>query len=351
METKEKILVILTGGTICSVENEDGKLFSDAKNVHIIKHFKSGKSPCRDLVEFETLMPLDILSENMTIKSWNLLLDAFRTDVKWNAYKGIIVLHGTDTLAFTSAMLSIALAGVKIPVCMVSSQLPLKNDKTNGHANFRASVELIMNGIAPNVYAVYRNSDGQIYAHYGAHLLQCANYSEDFFSADAMRIETPENARLTGCSADTDEMPIMKFTELKPCVANMTPFVGINYAAYDLEGIRAVVHGTYHSETVCVERKNGMGKYSEYSILHLIDRCAEKNIPVFLAPCSPTAFRYESTGDALQSGAFHIEGMTAEMAYVKTLIGCAMGLDSAELAAFVNRPVNGECVYKAAENA
>ncbi len=351
MEKKDKILVILTGGTICSVENEDGKRFSDAKNVRIIEHFISGKSPYCDLVDFDASMPLDILSENMTIASWNLLLDEFRTKVDWNAYKGIIVLHGTDTLAFTSAMLSIALADVKIPVCMVSSQLPLHHDRTNGHANFRASIELIMNGIAPNVYAVYRNSDGQIYAHYGAHLLQCANYSDDFFSADAMRISTPENAVLAGYKPETNEMLINKFGALEPCVANITPFVGINYAAYDLEGIRAVVHGTYHSETVCVERKNGTGEYSEYSILHLIDRCAAKNIPVFLAPCSPTAFKYESTGDALQSGAFHIEGMTAEMAYVKTLIGCAMNLNGAELAAFVNRPVNGECVYKTAENA
>lgn len=350
-EKKDKILVILTGGTICSVENEDGKRFSDAKNVRIIEHFKSGKSPYHDLVDFDASMPLDILSENMTIAGWNKLLDEFRTKVDWNSYKGIITLHGTDTLAFTSAMLSIALAGVKIPVCMVSSQLPLKDEKTNGHANFRAAVELIMNGIAPNTYAVYRNSDGQIYVHYGAHLLQCRNYSDDFFSADAMRVETPENAKLTGRRADMDEMLIGNFTELKPCVANITPFVGINYAAYDLEGIRAVVHGTYHSETVCVERKNGTGDYSEHSILHLIDRCAAQNIPVFLAPCSPTAFRYESTGDALKSGAFHIEGMTAEMAYVKTLIGCAMGCTGAALAAFVNHSINGECVYKVAENA
>lgn len=349
-DVKDKILVILTGGTICSVENEVGKRFSDAKNVRIIEHFKSGESPYRDLVDFVPSMPLDILSENMTIAAWNKLLDEFRTGVDWNHYKGIIVLHGTDTLAFTSAMLSIALAGVRIPVCMVSSQLPLKDEKTNGHVNFRASVELIMNGIAPNVYAVYRNSDGQIYVHYGAHLLQCANYSEDFFSADAMRIETPDNACLIGCSTDTDVMPIMQFTRLTPCVANISPFVGINYATYDLEDIRAVVHGTYHSETVCVERKNGTGEYSTHSILHLIDRCAMKNIPVFLAPCSPTAFKYESTGDALQSGAFHIEGMTAEMAYVKTLIGCAMDLTGMKLATFVNRSINGECVYKTAEN-
>lgn len=347
----DEILVILTGGTICSAVNDEGRRFSDAKHVRIIEAFHNGASPWRDRAQFSVQMPLDILSENMTIESWNVLLEELRSNVDWKRYKGIIVLHGTDTLAFTSSLLSIVLAGAPIPVMLVSSQLPLHMEGTNGHANFRAAAELILNGIAPNVYAVYRNSDDRIYVHYGAHLLQCRNYSDDFFSRTAMVVENPENAALTGRSFQTDTMYIRRFAELSPCVLCVQPYAGINYAAYCLDGVRAVVHGTYHSETVCVERKNGMGGFSEHSILHLIDRCAAKNIPVFLAPCSPTAFRYESTGDALACGAFHIEGTTAEMAYAKTLIGCAMGCTGAELAAFVNRSVNGECVYKVAENA
>ncbi len=342
MDTKTEILVILTGGTICSTENAEGKRFSDAKNIRIIEQFHLGESPYRDMMHFSAQMPLDILSENMTIKSWNILLKALRSNVDWKRYKGVIVLHGTDTLAYTSALLSILLAGAPIPVFMVSSQLPLTHVNTNGHANFRAAVELIMNGIAPNVYAVYRNSDRQIYVHYGAHLLQCANFSDDFFSADAMRIDTPENARLVGRKFQTDTWYLDKIAELAPCVMPIIPFVGIHYAAYRLDGIRAVVHGTFHSESVCVERNNMQGEYSDFSVLSLLDRCREANIPLFLAPCSPSAFQYESTGDALKHGACCIERTTFEMAYVKTLVGCALGYTGSDLTTFVNQPVNAE---------
>lgn len=339
------ILVILTGGTICSSTNEKGQRYSDAGNVKIIEAFKKSHSPFADKVHFETMTPTDILSENMTLDAWNTLITTLRDQIDWSHYSGVIMLHGTDTLAYTASLLSILLPGITIPVCMVSSQLPLDYEQTNGHANFRASVELIMNGIAPNVYAVYRNGDGVIYVHFGAHLLQCANYSEEFFSVDAMAVPDSDNAQLAGIPFETDNLLLNRVGELTPCVQKIAPFVGINYDAYDLEGVKAIVHGTYHSDTVCVERKNGHGNYSRCSILHLMDRCRNQGIQLFLAPCSPSAYKYESTGDILANGAHHICGVTNEMAYVKTLVGCALSLSNEELREFVNRSINHEVVY------
>jgi len=168
---KPKILVILTGGTICSSTDEKGQRYSDAENVKIVGHFQNSDSPFSGKVKFDKEIPLDTLSENMTVSKWNTLLETLKA-VKYGDYKGIIILHGTDTLAYTASLLAITLAGIPVPVCLVSSQLPLDKDGTNGHANFRAAAELILNGIAPNVYAVYRNSDGVIYVHYGA---SCCN--------------------------------------------------------------------------------------------------------------------------------------------------------------------------------
>lgn len=340
----KKILVIMTGGTICSSVGEDGKRFSDVESVKIVKSFIEGESPYRDKIDFETIMPLDVLSENLTVPGWNTLINVFKTKVQWDNYSGIIVLHGTDTLAYTSSLLAVLLSGAPIPIIMVSAQLPLSEPGTNGHINFRAAAELIVNGIAPNVYAVYQNSDGVIYLHFGAHLLQCANYSDDFFSGDKMIIENPENADLPGKAFETESMYINKIDELKPSVLSLVPYVGIDYSRYSLEGVKAVVHGTFHSESVCVERKNGKEGYGKFSVLSLLDRCKEMDIPLFLAPCSPTAFKYESTGDALKSGALNIEGTTFEMAYVKTMLGCALGYRKKELAEFVNKSINYEAI-------
>ena len=336
-----QILVILTGGTICSSTDEKGQRYSNAENVKIIGHYQKADSPFSGKVDFDKKIPLDTLSENMTVSKWNALLEALKS-VKYDDYKGIIILHGTDTLAYTASLLAITLAGIPIPVCLVSSQLPLDKDGTNGHANFRAAAELILNGIAPNVYAVYRNSDNIIYAHLGAQLLQCANYSDDFFSRGMMPV-SGENARWEGVPFRTNSLYLNKMGALTPCVLKIVPYVGLDYNAFNLEGVRAIVHGTYHSQSVCVERSKGAGDYGSGSILQLIDRC--KDIPVFLAPCSPEAAKYESTGDAVRHGASHICKTTNEMAYVKVLVGCALGLNKTDLLDFVNKDINNECCY------
>lgn len=341
-----EILIILTGGTICSSEDEKGERSSNAEEAKykIVSKFKKCDSPFNN-VGFDYRMPLDILSENMTIKTWNKLLSEIRNENDLGMFKGIIILHGTDTLAYTSSLLSIMLTHLEIPVILVSSQLPLDNIATNGNANFRAAVELIMNGIKPNVYAVYKNSDENIYVHCGAQLQQCENYSNDFFSKNQKEIENPENACWEGQSFETKNQFLNQIEELKGGVLYITPFVGIDYNNYNLENISAVVHNTYHSETVCVERSKKQGETTNFSIIEFAKKCKAHNTDLFLAPCNPEAYSYESTGDAIKHGALPISGMTREMSYVKTLIGCSLNFSKKELADFINKSINSEKVY------
>ncbi len=343
---KEKILIILTGGTICSVEDIHGERSSDTASAKykIISSFRSSSSPFRD-TEFDFLAPLNILSENMTTKTWTKLLDGIRSIENPDSYKGIIILHGTDTLAFTSSMLSLMLTHLNCPVFLVSSQLPLDSEGTNGNVNFRAAAELIMNGIKPNVYAVYKNSDGNIYLHYGSQLQQCKNYSNDFFSKDAIKIQDESNACAEGIAFETKNDFINTLGELSNEVLYIAPYVGINYDCYNLDSIRAVVHGTYHSDTVCVERSRRKGVTTNFSIIEFARKCALHGTSLFLAHCNPETYAYESTGDALENGALAISGMTVEMAYVKTLIGVSLGYEGNSLSQFVNTGINNEIIY------
>lgn len=345
-----KILVILTGGTICSAPNENLKNQSDAEKAknYIISDFEKSDSPFAKSVSFDTIkLSPDILSENMTIKAWNGLIELLKT-VKWESYTGVIMLHGTDTLAFTASLLSFILCGAPVPLCMVSAQLPLrtptgeKETRTNGYANFRTAAELIINGIAPNVYAVYRNMDGRMLVHYGAHLKQCPNYSSDFHSVSETEIV---DSYVEGVPFKSNRFYLNKLQKLKDEVMLITPYVGINYRRFDIEGLSAVVHGTYHSDTVCVGRKKGTEPYGAESILYLLDRCKERDIPLFLAPCDESAFAYDSTGDALRNGALSIARTTVEAAYTKTLVGVSLGYKGGELLSFLKTDINGEFVY------
>lgn len=339
-ETTEKILIIMTGGTVCSSENGDGERSSDvntAKSRIIAGYEKVHTSDRR--VSFECVMPLDILSENMTLDGWNILLDCLKS-IQRDRYKGIIILHGTDTLAYTSSLLSLLLTDFGIPVMLVSSQLPLTSPETNGHANFEAATELILNGIEPNVYAVYRNDDGIMYLHLGSRLEQCANFGNDFFSRGARPIDRAFSEK--GVRFKSEKPLLERLDRLKSGVLCIVPYVGIDYEAYNLEHVSVIVHNTYHSESVCVGRSRRRGAVTAASVLSLARRCRETGTDLFLAPCDPKAYAYESTGDALENGARPISNMTLEAAYVKAVIGRSLGFCGEKLNEFLNTDINGE---------
>ena len=139
MNDMDKILLILTGGTICSAVNVDGKRTVDSENAKykIIDNFRKSGS-LFSKIDFEARMPIDTLSENMTIEKWSILLNELK-NIKSDDYKGIIILHGTDTLAYTACMLSLVMGKKGLPVCLVSSHSPVDLEGTNANVNFRSS--------------------------------------------------------------------------------------------------------------------------------------------------------------------------------------------------------------------
>lgn len=356
MKKTHKILLILTGGTICSFADERGERGADVERAQtlIVKNFREGVTEVERNVEFEVKHPLNILSENMTTVHWNILIEDMKT-YDFSGYDGIIMLHGTDTLAYTASLLSLLLAGISIPVFLVSSQLPIYMQEANGNENFRTAVRLILNGIRPNVYVVYRNcaekenQEETMYLHYGAHLLQCANHSNNFYSVDMQEISATD-AGCGGHATESKEMLIYQCKELKPSILRIEPYVGIDYNRYSLRGVKAVLHGTYHSGTMAVNpyENNGSikGVSTGHSILSFLERCQNRKVPIplFIEPCNEEAYDYETTGMVLRSGAKTIWRMTSEMAYVKLLLGCSMGLKEKALEAFLNEEINGEFV-------
>lgn len=334
----KKILLILTGGTICSSENSDGRRESDAKSAElkIINNFRQSNSPFNS-VQFETRMPLDILSENMTIDRWNILLDELRA-TESEKYNGIIILHGTDTLAYTASLLSLVMSEKNLPVCLVSSHSPIDCEGTNANINFRTAVELIMNGLKPNVYAVYENSDSKTYLHYGAHLLQCGNYSNDFFSKDMVAVDDTPAVCKESKSYEGNNNLLSEIKKLNAKVILTNPYVGLDYNSINLENVSAVVHTTYHSQTVCVDGDNN--SFAEFA-----KRCKKEGVSLILTPCNKSSCSYVTTAEALSSGVLCIDGLTNETAYIKTLIGCSLGLKENELCEFLNTDINSESVY------
>lgn len=354
----KKILTVFTGGTIGSAA-EDGqrKLSTGAAKRTIVSKFAGSSSPYAHLSEelfFDSNLAKDdrTLSENMTPVKLFKIIDHIK-GFELSEYRGVIVLHGTDTLAYTAAMLSFVFSSVKVPVMLVSGNRPPKDDASNANANFRAAVELIMTDIAPGVYVPYRNTDGKMYLHLGSTLMQCSNYSEDFINADPSRaalipedgafdraLSMAEKYSRLRCTSD-EVAAIQCEASLIGSVLSLSPYVGLDYGRVSLEGVRAVVNGTYHSGTVCVERNEPTEDYSAYSVITLLDRCREAGIPVFAAPCKLGEEQYSSAFDASESGAVPLD-MTTSAAYMKALAGVCSGLTGEALVSYMKRELSCE---------
>ena len=348
------ILLILCGGTICTAVNEtdDGvyRSISDEAVILLTDNYYLSDSPFKENVKFTVSENFRILSENMTVDKWNELIHYFRRESRYfNKYDGIIVAHGTDTLAYSSALFSLLLRNIGIPVFLVSSNEPLTSPKANGNENFRRAVECICLRITPNVYAIYKNpSSGRILLHLGSRLTQCRNYSEDFYSIGYIDIteftDDDDYSRLfkdikvnSSAVLNLDECP-----DLHNCVLKIDPYVGLDYHAFDYSRFRAVLHGTYHSGTACAEKTKDSLGYGTQSILHLLDICPP-NVEVFLSPARNTGEIYDSVGiisNHAQRKVHFLYGCTNEMTYVKLLL--AYALDTSEVEAFMHTEFNGE---------
>ncbi len=327
------ITLILTGGTICSRTTAEGVRRSDAGSAVTVleQHYRFAHP--YDRVQFDVRTPTDCLSEDLTPDDWRTLIgEILHTDLAKT--DGIIIAHGTDTLDQTAAVLSAALTGIPVPVLLVSAIAPLSDPRTNGHANFAAAVRLIRKKLAPGVWAVYENSDSVMYLHRGFELLPCQHGSLSFYSQTMQPAEQVIEAEPVSAALNTDRLNRSGLeAAVKGCanVLLLYPYNGLRYDCVPTEGISAVVHATYHSETANSQR------FTPYGVQELLFRCRQANIPCYLAPCEITPDSYGSSYDLVQEGAVPLAGMTPVFAYAAVWLGCQMGLSGDALTARVRQ--------------
>ena len=350
----KNILLIPVGGTICTEVNDIGTLsVSKTAGIKLKSYFEASDSLYAHKVNIEVAENLCILSENITVAKWNVIIDAYRKYTKDKTYDGIIFAHGTDTLAYSGALFSILLSGTDTPVFFVSANERLESPRSNGNANFRCAVECICRGISPNVYVVYKNlSDNRMYLHLASRIEQCKNYSEDFFSKGAIDITDMDELNYSTYFEKIESLyprnqvikavDIYTMPPLKECVLMIQPYVGINYSVYNYEKYSAVLHGTYHSGTACAEKTLENADYGENSILYMMDRCAESGVDTYYSPAKLSGEIYETTGIISNhpSDPVFLYGYTTEVVYAKLLI--AYSMDKSKAKEFISKNYNFE---------
>lgn len=132
-----RILLVYTGGTIGSVEDPE----TGALRPFDFDHLRARIPEIDSLevqLEFESLSPID--SSDMSPERWGEL--ARLLFHRRERYDGFVVLHGTDTMAYTASALSFMLPQFGKPIVLTGSQLPIGVVRTDGKENLLTAIEI-----------------------------------------------------------------------------------------------------------------------------------------------------------------------------------------------------------------
>ena len=140
--------IIYTGGTIGMVDSPHG-LVPGADLEGWLDSLLEG-TPLARSVSVTSLAPL-IDSSNATPLSWQAIVDDLRAHAAADPQTAFVILHGTDTMAYTSAALSYALTDLSVPVVVTGSQLPLADFLSDGPENLRTAFAMAAAG-KPGVF-------------------------------------------------------------------------------------------------------------------------------------------------------------------------------------------------------
>ena len=145
---EKRVLIIYTGGTIGMKNTPNGYMpvpnFINEALSGIEDLTREG-FPAWDLIELSPLLD----SSNMTVREWNSIASVIYEN--YEDYTGFVVLHGTDTMAYTASALSFILTGLSKPVVLTGSQIPLSEIRSDGRDNLITSILIAADGIACEV--------------------------------------------------------------------------------------------------------------------------------------------------------------------------------------------------------
>lgn len=134
---RASILIIYTGGTLGMDYDERGALVPCA-----FEHIVSRMPVLKDLGINLSVIPFNppIDSSNVTVAHWVQIGQIIHD--QYANFDGFIVLHGTDTMAYSASALSFMLQGLNKPVIFTGAQLPIASPRSDGRENFITALEI-----------------------------------------------------------------------------------------------------------------------------------------------------------------------------------------------------------------
>ena len=328
MSDKKKILLLTTGGTIASVPGGEG----------LVPH-RSGVME-RELEQLRTYYEIcvqDVMcldSSNIRPEEWQLI--AQTVFEQRQGYDGIVISHGTDTMAYTASAVTFMLPDIDLPVVFTGSQLPLTDMLSDGPDNLRTAFAMAASG-CPGVFLAF---DRKVMLGCRAVKVRASGFSA-FESVNARYAALVSNLGLV-----VDPQVLPKFqgqSRLCPNISRevfllkLTP--GLNPAVFDMlaaMGYKGIVIEAF-----------GLGGMN---VLHRglrgIRRCVEDGVSIVVTTqClydSANLEVYQVGNKLLELGVIQGRDMTSEAAMTKLMWAIGQGMEPKQIEELFGKSLAGE---------
>jgi glutamyl-tRNA(Gln) amidotransferase subunit D len=334
------VVIMSTGGTIASrVDYRTGAVRSalSASDLYGVVPELS------DVAQVDTEIVFSLYSENITQKHWTELARTVAKRIEQEV-DGVVIAHGTDTMAYTSAALSFALQNLPVPVILVGAQRSSDRPSSDAATNLIGAVKAAGEGPFAEVgLAMHETvSDTTIVIHRGTKVRKCHTSRRDTFKAiNGFPIAKVKDLQVTMQTDQYQRRDAKKKLVLKPnfCekVALVKFYPGLDpsiidfYVERGIKGILLEGSGLGHVSKFCFDAlRNAVGKGV---VVALASQCIWGRVNMNV---------YDTGRDLLSFGVVPLDDMFPETGLVKLMWGLGQTQDVEEAKKLLKTNIAGE---------
>jgi L-asparaginase len=332
---RARVLMIYTGGTIGMTEDPRTKALIPLNFNQLSQHV-----PELALMDLELSVqafdkPID--SSDVDVSTWVKLTGIIRD--AYNDYDGFVVLHGTDTMAYTASALSFMLENLNKPVIITGSQLPIGRLRTDGKENLISALEVKDS----------RNKLGEVLVYFGAHLFR-GNRTHKYNTEDFEAIESANLPPLASVGThiifnrhlmlEPSSEPFIVHQEMERNVGVLKLFPGISQAFVErllsTPGLKGLILETYGA---------GNAPSEPWLSCVLAEKVKMGMVIVNVTQCNKGFVeqgRYQTSVGLSEAGVISAADMTMEAALTKLMYLLAKGFSLEEVKRYYVESLRGE---------